>query len=590
LSTGIELVSALRKFGAEATGVEAKRAENTLPRAVLETLSSFSNTPGGGSLILGLEESGNFTAIGVTDPKKLMADLASWCRDEVVPPIQPEIEIIEVDSKHLVVAEIPELPRTQKPCYVKSRGVDRGTYLRVGESDRRLTSEEVHQLIADRGQPQFDHEPVPEAGVEDLDPLAVDKYVRRIRTGNNSRIFRDASTDVILRMTNAVANGSDGIEHPTIAGLLALGRYPQQFFPQLNVTFVYFPTSTGASTKTTIRFLDNASIDGSVPLMVAEALAVVHRNMKNRALITGDGRRDMWEYPPEALREAIVNALVHRDLSPGSRGNQVQIEMYPDRLRIMNSGGLFGAVDIDHLGDEGRSSARNASLLKILEDVAVPDEDRVVCENRGSGIRAMLAALRDAGMSPPLFKDRTTSFEVVFPNHTLLDDETLEWLQNLGREGLSEAQCIALALMRRDQVMDNTRYRAASGITDSRIATTDLQDLVARELVTQTGTKRGARYTLSEYAITAGSGGRRPRLNRRRQILRLLEAHINLSKAEISDGLDLNPKTAEHWLRTLKSEGLVEPTLPGRGSRNTRYRLTAAALQGSLLDGDSPSS
>lgn len=589
MNNGTELVTALRKFGAEATAVEAKRAESALPKSVLETLSSFSNTPGGGSLILGLDEAANFTAVGVADPQKLMADLASWCREEMVPPLQPEIELVEVDGQNLLVAEIPELPRNQKPCYIKTRGMSRGSSIRVGESDRRLTSEEVQQLIADRGQPQFDHEPILEAAVDDLDPTAVGRYVSRIQSGRNARIFKDADTGVILRMTKVVAKGSDGVEHPTLAGLLTLGRYPQQFFPQLNVTFIYYPTTSGDS-RTSIRFLDNASLDGPIPVMASEALAAVHRNMKKRALVTGDGRRDMWEYPPEALREAIVNALVHRDLSPGSRGSQVQIEMYPDRLRIMNPGGLFGAVDIDHLGEEGRSSARNGSLLKILEDVEVPGEDRVVCENRGSGIRAMLAALRDAGMSPPVFKDGTTSFEVSFPNHTLLDEDTVAWLQHLGREGLTDSQCIGLALMRRGEAMDNTRYRAASGITDSRVATTDLQDLVARELVSQTGLKRGARYTLSQYAISAGSGGRRPRLNRRRQILRLLEVHADLSKAEISEMLDLNPKTAEHWIRTLKSEGLVEQNTPGRGSRNTRYRLTAAGLQGSLMGDEDNSS
>lgn len=305
--------------------------------------------------------------------------------------------------------------------------------------------------------------------------------------------------------------------------------------------------------------------------------------MSRRALITGEGRRDMWEYPPEALREAVVNALVHRDLSPGSRGIQVQIEMYLDRLRIMNAGGLFGAVDIDRLGEEGRSSARNSLLLKLLEEVEVPEEERTVCENRGSGIRAMLTALRHAGMSPPRFKDSTTAFEVILPNHTLLDDETLAWLRLLGREGLRDSQCTGLALMRRGEVMDNGRYRAATGITDSRVATFELQDLVARELVAQAGTRGAARYTLSEYAITAQERGRRARPNRRRQILDLLELHKELSKTEISELLALNPKTAEHWLRTLKGEGSVEPTEPGRGNKRTRYRLSGKALQESLF-------
>lgn len=121
-----------------------------------------------------------------------------------------------------------------------------------------------------------------------------------------------------------------------------------------------------------------------------------------------------------------------------------------------------------------------------------------------------------------VFKDRTTSFEVVFPNHSLLDDATLEWLQHRGRDGLSEAQCMALALMRRGQVMDNTRYRAASGTADGRVATTDLQNLVVRELVTRTGAKRGARYRLSAYARSVATGEKRLRPHRRRQILRYL--------------------------------------------------------------------
>ncbi len=203
--------------------------------------------------------------------------------------------------------------------------------------------------------------------------------------------------------------------------------------------------------------------------------------------------------------------------------------------------------------------------MKLLEEVQVQDEDRTVCENRGSGIRAMLSALRHAGMSPPRFKDSTTAFEVLLPNHTLLDDETVAWLQLLGREGLRDSQCTALALMRRGDVMDNARYRAATGITDSRVATFELQDLVARELVTQTGTRGGARYTLSEFA--AHPRVRRVRPNRRRQIVDLLSLHHELSKSEISDLLGLNPKTAEHWLRTLKAEGSVEPTEPGRGSK-----------------------
>lgn len=570
-----ELIAAAQAFGAEATNVEAKRAEGGLPKSSKETLSAFSNSPGGGVLILGVDEASGFSVTGVDNPGKMQSDLASMCRDEITPPLSPAISIVKLDDKNVVVAEIDELPRQQKPAYCSSLGMNRGSYIRVGEGDRRLTAEEVQQLIADRGQPQFDIEAVPGSNIEDLDQRSLAEYLTRMRV-NNPRIFADAPDDVVLRMTKVTTRDPEsGADTLSLGGLLAMGLYPQQYFPQLNLTFVHYPSVNGSSTPSGVRFLDNVSVNGSIPSMARDALAAIQRNMTRRALVVGEGRKDMWEYPPEALREAIVNSLVHRDLSPGSRGTQVQVEMYPDRLRILNPGGLFGALDITRLGEEGKSSARNAHLMKLLEDVTVPGEDRTVCENRGSGIRAMIIAFRQAGMSPPNFVDRTTSFEVILPNHTLLDDDTVKWLTTLGREGLKNSQCIALSIMRRGEVLDNSKYRAATGVTDSRVATLELQDLVARELVEQTGTRGGAKYALSEYAKVAGDDGKsRPRPNRRRQVARLLDVHNELSKAEISELLNINPKTAEHWIRTLKNEGVIEATEAGMG-KSTKYRLKA---------------
>jgi ATP-dependent DNA helicase RecG len=567
-----DILTSARTLGAEAADIEAKKAETAFPKSCKETLSAFSNTPGGGTLILGVDEASGFSVTGTRDPGKIQSDLAAMCRTEISPPISPAITIIPIDGKSVVVAEVSELPREQKPAYCTSLGMNRGTFIRVGEGDRRLTPEEVQQLIADRGQPLFDHETVPGSSISDLDESAVNDYVKRMRL-SNPRIFGDASPDIILRMTKVtVKSGSEDLL--TLGGLLALGLYPQQHFPQLNLTFVHFPTVSGESTSTGVRFLDNVSVNGPIPVMAKEALLAIQRNMSKRALIVGEGRRDVWEYPPEALREAIVNALVHRDLSPGSRGSQVQVEMYPDRLRILNPGGLFGALDITRLGEEGRSSARNSLLMKLLEDVTVPGEDRTVCENRGSGIRAMNIAFRQAGMSPPNFIDRTTSFEVIMPNHTLLDDDTVKWLMALGREGLRDSQCIALSLMRRGEVLDNSKYRSATGVSDSRAATFELQDLVAREFVDQTGTRGGARYTLSDYAASVTAEGKhRIRLDRRRQITQLLSVHGELSKAQISELLNLTHKTAEHWIRTLKNEGKIEPTQAGKG-QHAKYRIS----------------
>ena len=108
--------------------------------------------------------------------------------------------------------------------------------------------------------------------------------------------------------------------------------------------------------------------------------------------------------------------------------------------------------------------------------------------------------------------------------------------------------------------------------------------------ITQTGVRGGASYSLSEYAVTFAEGRRRPRLNRRLQIVRLLELHVDLAKSDVSAMLDVSDKTAEHWLRVLKSEGLVQPNTPARGSPLTRYRLTRKALQRPLVGDDSDAS
>jgi len=136
------------------------------------------------------------------------------------------------------------------------------------------------------------------------------------------------------------------------------------------------------------RFLDNQRIEGPIPAMLAPILAALERNMKRKSVVRGLYREDVTEYPATAVREAIINALVHRDLSNGSRGTPVQMNMFSNRLFIQNPGGLYGPVTIDSLG-QGICASRNNMMLKILEDVTAAGERQAVCENRGPAVGAM---------------------------------------------------------------------------------------------------------------------------------------------------------------------------------------------------------
>lgn len=343
------------------------------------------------------------------------------CSDEMEPPIRPYIQIHPFEDVRLLVAEVPELPREQKPCYYKGAGITKGAYIRVHDGDRQLSSYEVQMMLSARGQPMHDLEPISGVGQEALDDHLVSAMILRLRD-SRPYAYQDLATEEILRRTKVLVadrNEPTGLA-VSLGGLLALGSYPQEQLPQLMLTFVHYPTEKGSDEDSGIRFLDSVAIEGPIPVMVRDALAVIRRNMSRRSIVTGAGRQDIWEYPETALREAVTNALVHRDLSPASRGAQVQVEMFPDRLVIRNPGGLFGPVTLDNLGEEGATSSRNSALLRILEDVPIPGGDRAVCENRGSGIRAMLNSLRRAGMTAPRFDDRISAFIVTFPNHSLL--------------------------------------------------------------------------------------------------------------------------------------------------------------------------
>jgi ATP-dependent DNA helicase RecG len=126
----------------------------------------------------------------------------------------------------------------------------------------------------------------------------------------------------------------------------------------------------------------------------------------------------MDEYPITAVREAIVNALAHRDLSSWGQGTPVQVAMFSDRLVVNNPGGLYGPVTVESLGRDGISASRNLLLLQLLEDTPTNTRN-VVCENRGSGVGAMLQALHAAALPDPEFEDKIATFRLTLFNTPL---------------------------------------------------------------------------------------------------------------------------------------------------------------------------
>lgn len=408
-----EMINQLRTVGAESSSVEAKTG---VGRAVLETLSAFSNH-GGGILIVGVSENDGFTVVQDFNPKAARDALTSFC-DQLSPPARPEISIVPFESGQVLVAEIPEMEPQDKPCYVTERGLYKGSYIRTGDSERRLTSYEVDRIIENKGQPSWDREPVPDASLEDLDVATLSHYTEKQQAARE-KTFADGMPTALRRLQ--VLRD----DNPTLASLLTMGDYPQQFYPRLAVTFALYPGTGKGDVTEGFRLLDSARITGPIPEMVEEGVRLVEKNMRTAGLIEGVFRKDVPDYPPVAIREALVNALMHRDYSPTALGTPVQIDMYVDRLQISNPGGLFGGVTAENLGQPGVSTSRNQLLSTFLEDLSF-SSGGTVAENRGTGIAVMRSATASALMPPPEFSNTLTHFTVTFHKRKVASTETHE--------------------------------------------------------------------------------------------------------------------------------------------------------------------
>ena len=423
------IVRDLRAVATDTQDIEVKESVQKLPASMAETVSAFSNGPGG-TIVLGLSEKNGFIPAPGFRAKATADSLATICSDKLTPPVRPEIDVVDFENTQVVIAHIHELPPREKPCYITERGVYHGSFVRVADGDRKLTTYEVDRLLEERAQPTFDLDMVREASRSDLDRRLVTAVLDRQRSLHPT-IFANRSDTETLTMLRVLARADDHLLHPTLAGLLALGTYPQQFFPRLTVTFTALPTRDEKTGLTT--YADARTMAGPIPAVLADTLQAVQENMREG---------EATALPLAAIREAVANALVHRDYSPLARGTAVQVSLLSDRLVITSPGGLYGTVTSESLGTPGYSSARNQFLLSLLENV--PFSDGYLVENRKAGYRLICDELQHAGMPAPKADDHISSFEItLFRSGTLsqakeLNDEVLRYLATVNDASTTE--------------------------------------------------------------------------------------------------------------------------------------------------------
>jgi ATP-dependent DNA helicase RecG len=392
-----QLVSDLRRVGTDGRSVEAKAAAGGLPHSLAPTLSAFANMPGGGTIILGLDESAGFAVVRLADPSGLGAGLVSMARHALDPPVQVDVTEVDLDEGTLVVATVQEAPVAAKPCRVLKTG---RAYLRLGDGDYEMSSIEWDGFVAARTRPRYDEAAVPDALMSDLDEALLQSFLAHARLERPA--LRNLADSEILVKTGVIQR--DGT--PTVAGVIALAVYPPQFFPEMTIRAAYLPV--GPQNAQT-RVLAEASFAGPVPRMIDEATEWVGRNSRNEIVndpATGRVRNRAWP-PLLAVRELIANAIVHRDLAPWAAGRAIELRMTNESFRITNPGGLYG-VKVSSLGQVDITSARNRRLIDICRRLETQDGRPV--EALATGIPTVFEALAADGFPPPRFFDNGLSF------------------------------------------------------------------------------------------------------------------------------------------------------------------------------------
>ena len=398
-----KIVSDIKALKTETQTIELKSAVQGCPTRLYDTLSSFSNQDEGGIIIFGINEADNYTIKGVYDAGDLQKKVTEQCK-QMEPSVRALFTVCDIDGKTVVSAEIPGVDISERPVFYKGVGRMKGSYVRVGASDEPMSEYEIYSYEAFRKRIRDDIRTVDNAKFILIDEERMLNYMSAVKN-ERKNLADNVMENEVLELMGITSGGV-----PTLAGLMTFSKYPQAYFPQLCITAVSLPgTEQGMVGNDGERFIDNKRITGAIPDMLEEAVEFVRKNSRTKTIIDNNGlRADKPEYPVTAVREAILNALVHRDYSVHTENVPIRVEMYRDRMEITNSGGLYGQISVDALG-KVRPETRNAALANMLELLKVT-------ENRYSGIPTMLREFANAGLPAPVFSVVHGEFKVVMKN------------------------------------------------------------------------------------------------------------------------------------------------------------------------------
>jgi ATP-dependent DNA helicase RecG len=494
----------------ESEDLEAKETSTeAIGRSVYETICALSNEPdlGGGTILLGVKKEMMlfpfYTAVGVAEPDRISSDLASGCGGIFNQPVRINIAPAKIGKATVLKVDVPELPRGSKPIYLKSLGLPKGAFRRIGPTDVRCTDEDLSVLYHGKSNDSYDARLQHDATWADLDPNSIAAYRKTRATANSLAEELNWSDEDMLFSLGAIKR-PDGQLRITTTGLLTFGTASalRRLCPTHRVDYIRVPGKSWVQDPES-RF-DSLDMRGSIVTLVSRVIAAISDDLP-KTLVVGDSlsgqRTETPVIPLRVIREAVVNALMHRNYQVHQ---PVQIIRYANRIVIKNPG--YSLKSQDRFEDPG-SFIRNPTIAEILHETRF-------AETKGSGIRVMNAKMNQSGLASPTFEsDRDSDeFTATFLFHHFLDESDWEWLAQFKSFSLSEDQMKALIFVREVEAIDNATYRSLTH-SDTLAASKSLRELRSLDLVADRGS--GARtYYVPGPEMLKREGGRRLKVKR----------------------------------------------------------------------------
>ncbi|GAG54106.1 unnamed protein product, partial [marine sediment metagenome] len=410
----------------------------------------------GGKIFIGISNFGK--ALGVEIGKNTVERLVNQITQNTDPKVHPHITVEKIDEKQIIIIKIKESSDHLFLAFGRP-------YKRVGKSTLRMCKDEYERLILEKHKDKlyFDSQICKEATLGDIDKEKIKWFLKKAKAERNLNIDYSTSSVEALKRLNLLIDNK-----PTNAAILMFGKNPQRYFIQSEIRCARFK-----GIKAVKPFIDMKVIDGSIYEQIDQAEKFILFNIKKAAWIEPGKieRQEKWEYPLDAIREAIINAIAHRDYySPAN----VHISIFDDRVEIWNPGKLPPPLTLKDLKEKHKSIPVNPSLANLLFLIKY-------IERWGTGTNDIIKWCREEDLPEPIFKEITGGFAVVLRKFQI--PENLESLE------LNERQKKAIEYLKIHKKITRKIYIEINNISP-RQANKDLNDLLEKRLIKKQGKGR----------------------------------------------------------------------------------------------------